>query len=69
MIIKCLTCAQYYDDEFRDTGCPHVTFPANDGHNNFKHYMQSWLSDHAPVAGTAEYRVYREWLFKNKVRL
>lgn len=38
MIVTCEVCKKFYDDEFRDTQCPHDTFSANDGHNNFKHH-------------------------------
>jgi hypothetical protein len=40
----------YFDDEFRDTGCPHATFAANDGNNNFSHHPDSYLSSVAPKA-------------------
>lgn len=50
MIIKCEECNKYYDDKFRDTSCPHVTFLANDGHNNFKHYSDSWLGNCEPMS-------------------
>jgi hypothetical protein len=69
MIIRCLSCHKYFDDEFRDTGCPHSTFLANNGTNKFQHYPESWLASEAPVPGTAEYREYKEWLDKNKVRI
>ncbi len=49
MIIKCLDCNKFYDDEFRDISCPHATFLANDGQNNFRHYPQSWLSADEPT--------------------
>lgn len=77
MIVKCLNCTKFFDDQFRDTGCPHDTFSANDGQNNFKHYSESWLNDHAPRIGfvdpnyqhtmKSEYNIYEEWL--NKVKL
>lgn len=35
MIVKCVACKMYFDDEFRSTLCPHDAFPANDGSNNF----------------------------------
>lgn len=37
----CSKCAAYFDDEFRTTVCPHGTFPANDGSNNFAHHPES----------------------------
>jgi hypothetical protein len=45
MIVQCEKCKRRYDDEFRDTGCPHKTFAANDGDNNFSHHPESYLSD------------------------
>lgn len=48
MIIQCEECNKYYDDEFRNTSCPHDTFLANDGQNNFKHYPQSYLGNDKP---------------------
>ncbi len=44
MIVKCNTCRKYFDDEFRMTYCPHDTFAANDGNNNFWHHPESHLS-------------------------
>lgn len=79
MILKCNTCFKYFDDQFRDTSCPHDTFSANDGKNNFKHYSESWLNDHYPLIGfqdpnyqntmKSEYNHYQEWLNNNKVRI
>lgn len=43
MIVQCGKCLAEFDDEFRDTGCPHPTFSANDGHGNFRHYPESYL--------------------------
>lgn len=79
MLVDCAICKKCLDDEFRDTSCPHNTFLANDGQNNFKHYPESWLADHAPrrgfsdpkwVAGAdkSEHDQYQEWLNKNKVK-
>lgn len=45
MILKCETCKKHFDDEFRVTYCPHNTFSANDGDNNFRHYPESYISD------------------------
>lgn len=44
MIVKCDTCTRSYDDAFRSTICPHDTFAANDGDNNFAHHPESYLS-------------------------
>lgn len=74
MIIKCIECGKYFDDQFRSFDCPHNTFPANDGQNNFKHYPESWLSKNMPSvtikAGEeiSEYNQYRRWLDKNRIR-
>lgn len=45
MIVECEKCLLYYDDEFRWTICPHETFAANDGHNNFVHHPESYISN------------------------
>lgn len=45
MIVFCSICSRLYDDEFRLTFCPHDTFPANDGHNNFSQHPESVLSE------------------------
>jgi hypothetical protein len=44
MIVKCRQCKIYFDDEFRIIHCPHMAFPANDGHNNFRYHHDSYLS-------------------------
>jgi hypothetical protein len=61
MIIQCSDCKKHYDDEFRWTQCPHNTFAANDGHNNFKHYSASWLGDKPPS------KVYKKMLDNKKL--
>lgn len=43
MIICCMKCHLRFDDEFRDTICPHDAFPANDGNNNFRVHHDSAL--------------------------
>lgn len=48
MIIICYDCDVRFDDEFRTTICPHRTFAANDGHNNFAHHPESYISVQAP---------------------
>lgn len=65
MIIQCEKCKMYCDDEFRNTICPHDTFLANDGRNNFKHYHASYLSKF-PLSDN---QVYEEWRKENKVKL
>lgn len=47
MIVKCQKCAKRFDDEFRTTICPHDTFAANDGYNNFAHHPDSYLESDA----------------------
>jgi hypothetical protein len=74
MIIKCLKCNQYYDDEFRVLDCSHVVFLANDGQNNFKYYHGAWLADHPPNLSSkkgerSEHLIYRDWLERNKVKM
>lgn len=44
MIALCRTCRAAYDDEYRTTICPHETFAANDGQNNFAHHPESYIS-------------------------
>lgn len=77
MIVTCEICKKYYDDEFRDTQCPHDTFSANDGQNNFKHYPEAWLALHAPRRGfsdplfekykASEHDRYEAWRANNRV--
>lgn len=43
MIVQCEICKRRFDDEFRLTYCPHDTFAANDGENNFAHRENSYL--------------------------
>jgi hypothetical protein len=43
MIVQCPDCKRRFDDEFRTTICPHETFAANDGLNNFAHHPESYL--------------------------
>jgi hypothetical protein len=43
MIVQCPQCGLAYNDEFRWTICPHETFAANDGKNNFHHHPESYL--------------------------
>lgn len=45
MTVSCPTCLCRFDDEFRWTICPHDTFAANDGKNNFEHHPESTLAD------------------------
>lgn len=45
MIIQCDKCSARFDDEFRTTICPHETFPANDGKNNFRYHHGAYLDD------------------------
>lgn len=73
MIVKCEECPKYYDDEFRDTTCPHNTFLANDGQNNFKHYPEAWLSDKHPdnaqnAIPLGESTSYQNWLNENEIK-
>ena len=48
MIVQCPKCRRYFDDQYRWTICPHNTFAANDGENNFCHHFDSYLSDGPP---------------------
>jgi hypothetical protein len=44
MIVTCTRgCGKRFDDEYRTTICPHETFSANDGHNNFAHHPEAYL--------------------------
>ncbi len=54
MIMLCATCKMYFDDEFRDTGCPHAAFPANDGKNNLTINPNAYLSPCAPLSGPSK---------------
>jgi hypothetical protein len=62
MIVTCPECHRRYDDEFRWTICPHETFAANDGRNNFAHHPESVIEELAAVpdkGGDASGRVRR----------
>lgn len=48
MVVRCLICKVWFDDEFRSTICLHDTFPANDGQNNFEFHEDSYLSETEP---------------------
>jgi hypothetical protein len=43
MTVICKKCGALFDDEFRWTFCPHETFAANDGQNNFRHHPEAYL--------------------------
>lgn len=43
MIVECPDCHAVFDDAYRWTFCPHNTFAANDGNNNFRHHVESLL--------------------------
>lgn len=43
MIVECPECHGRYDDTYRWTICPHGTFAANDGQNNFAHHPESYI--------------------------
>jgi hypothetical protein len=45
----CPNCDTRYDDTFRLTICPHETFAANDGQNNFSHHPESFIVENSPV--------------------
>lgn len=49
MIVQCSACAMYFDDAYRLTYCPHDTFAANDGNNNFAHHPESYFSKFKPT--------------------
>ena len=44
MIVECPDCHRTLDDTYRSTLCPHETFAANDGKNNFAHHPEAHLS-------------------------
>lgn len=44
MIIQCKGCSAKFDDELRTTICPHGTFMANDGQNNFRRHTESLIT-------------------------
>jgi hypothetical protein len=54
MIVQCFVCQRKFDDEFRTTICPHETFPANDGENNFEHHPESHLDPYRPRRSASE---------------
>jgi hypothetical protein len=44
VIIECPDCKREFEDIYRSTICPHETFAANDGKNNFAHHAEAYLS-------------------------
>ena len=46
---------EWYDDEWRITICPHDTFLANDGENNFLRNAEAYLSKTAPLPPTLRF--------------
>jgi hypothetical protein len=55
MIVTCSKCEARFDDEYRTTICPHETFAANDGQNNFAHHPEAYLAAMTtPKAGAAK---------------
>lgn len=54
MIAHCKMCGMYFDDQFRNTICPHEAFPANDGQNNFAVNAKSYLSRELPTSDYAK---------------
>jgi hypothetical protein len=45
VIVDCIYgCGARFDDEYRTTICPHGTFAANDGRNNFQHHPEAFLN-------------------------
>lgn len=56
MIVCCVDCKMFFDDEFRFTFCPHDAFPANDGKNSFKIHNDSYYSKDPPPKLNTENR-------------
>ena len=54
MIVRCKDCNKRFNDEFRTTICPHPTFAANDGNNNFRHHPESYLEGEIDEKPSAE---------------
>jgi hypothetical protein len=48
MIVQCPNCQTLFEDEYRLCYCPHETFAANDGRNNFQHHPEAYLSKDDP---------------------
>lgn len=48
MIVKCTSCLMWFDDSYRFVYCPHDTFAANDGENNFRHHPESYCDSRDP---------------------
>lgn len=58
MIVKCGECSMFFEDEYRSTICPHETFAANDGCNNFAHHPEAYRAPESPDA--RHWRVAKE---------
>ncbi len=48
MIRQCDNCKKWYEDVYRDIGCPHDAFPANDGTNKSTVHRGAYLSPTKP---------------------
>ena len=48
MLVRCEKCRKVFEDCYRSTICPHGTFPANDGMNNFLLHPEAYLADEFP---------------------
>jgi hypothetical protein len=57
MIVTCTKCGAGFDDAYRWTVCPHETFPANDGSNNFRHHPEAYLGTPPKGAVLAFWRI------------
>ncbi len=44
MVVTCPKCGARFEDEYRTWVCPHDTFAANDGQNNFAHHPEALLA-------------------------
>lgn len=55
MIVTCDKCDTRYDDEYRWTFCPHKTFDANDGANNFTHHPESFIESSTRITSFLEF--------------
>ena len=56
MIVTCVRgCGKRFDDEYRTTICPHETFAANDGRNNFAHHPEAHLDQERQTEGQLEH--------------
>lgn len=61
MKVWCPNCGACYEDIYRLKICPHDTFAANDGKNNFAHHPEALLIPPPPELTTINKGGFPQW--------